>query len=1418
MALYYPDILKSNNPDAYGIVDSLEVSGHNRVATLSDLYTLPTYVLSTSGNNTNNDAIGKIIYVTSEDKYYKLTSWSNRTSSDGWEIFNSGSGSNDGIPIYNQTMLDEKGDALPENYITIPDKETDLTGTTTSREIQQSGTYVDILFSAIRKLQSEVARLKNSFQYGINSYNDTNTLMSTVVDGYTDPDEEPLWCIEPEDLSLIYELEATTDLDPIENVNTDDVPVITGTVTWSQDLSEVTDPKLFLYLTTTSLNVQINLKSESGNIAIDLSTLNIQKSDSYNIMLCISRKVDNEGYNYIYMTIGSGQNSTIYKEGYYNGGSLQESRYDCGDSYYIESVTLTDLTLSNFKVYSKYQDFSEQVIPSAPTDQTYKYQAAHITIRSVESYTVLQSIQDQLPENELIFVEDTKKLYIKNNDKLINIGASSSSEEDTGMTQTEVINLLKEMGIVQEDNGNLDISDIASLTFIHEDTGTKYKFKVNSEGELVSTKVPEDSELLSSRANGLDLTSKNVRGFIGRLRLYEYNKTSSNKITVSQDARIYSDRLKIGAFYAPLESDTVFGCNRAFVELENTADCDFCLDGCYLHWTGVDSTNSQVVYHLPLTGTIKAGSTYLIVGKEYAEATDSNVYINVDSYDQEWFVDGELIDFTVKSTIPASSGYGFALTYGQSALTATTQLYTEAQSADLATIDTSLKTSKCPYLYEPYFIDAIYYSSMVLNASKKGYWAATAVAIKSNTMYKNMFELDPAKQAFQALTTIDSSRNRWNSTNDIWVMDLSKPYIQFPHSDETYSISNFAPKASYKNKNVSTDKSKLNTEKPNMVTCSFGLNLHTDRCFNWVSVGYYDEYVWLRKQGTTTWNKFESYNTITAANTAGTSYPHRKEYSVELNNAAYARVTGRFPGDNSFFTAHKCVLAVSEVVSASTTYEYVVGRADKDGNPDSEHTSDVQTFILYPTTYTPRVYHITDQQGFHWVEYQVWNAAANKVEEKIVADQKSENIIPVLINTGDMTQNGTRINEWLDYYNAGKNLFSKYEQMNVVGNNDLCNTDVTILGTGDDQGKSNSYFFYLFYCYDIDESVFVPIVNNKYIPSLYYFDSNSFRFIMVNSEITQVNCKEWFGLTDGTNTTNIYTGWTIGSNSTYDGSFTSIYTMLYNMLNTTKKCLVAMHEMPYTVITNESIASGQEGVYRSISKAGALVGSHCNQISNTDTGKGIYWFSRLLEYKGVKLCIGGHKHTYTCTYPLREYFLFDDGAKNSKDNYSDYTMESTLENDNVTWTSDGKNLTKFPLTKRSDVGAATTGFYPYTAVSDLTGGVTYFMCQATGYKLTSNKELPSANQKFSMLVPETTITSAGADKASTNQQYPMFAIINLGDSYTIKLARITNIFNSNHKFAQNTYATSDMSLEYLATNSTDNYGTWKSSEVIMTTI
>lgn len=87
MALKYPDILRSNNPAAYGIVPATEVSGHKQVANLTALYALADPILSLSGNNTYNDAIGQIWYVASEGKHYQLVDWANRDKESGWVVY-----------------------------------------------------------------------------------------------------------------------------------------------------------------------------------------------------------------------------------------------------------------------------------------------------------------------------------------------------------------------------------------------------------------------------------------------------------------------------------------------------------------------------------------------------------------------------------------------------------------------------------------------------------------------------------------------------------------------------------------------------------------------------------------------------------------------------------------------------------------------------------------------------------------------------------------------------------------------------------------------------------------------------------------------------------------------------------------------------------------------------------------------------------------------------------------------------------------------------------------------------------------------------------------------------------------------------------------------------------------------------------
>ena len=85
MALKYTDRLESNNPAAYGIVKATEISGHRTVQSVDDLYSLADAILSDSGNNTNDDAIGQKWYVVDEGKEYKLVDWNNRKQASGWQ-------------------------------------------------------------------------------------------------------------------------------------------------------------------------------------------------------------------------------------------------------------------------------------------------------------------------------------------------------------------------------------------------------------------------------------------------------------------------------------------------------------------------------------------------------------------------------------------------------------------------------------------------------------------------------------------------------------------------------------------------------------------------------------------------------------------------------------------------------------------------------------------------------------------------------------------------------------------------------------------------------------------------------------------------------------------------------------------------------------------------------------------------------------------------------------------------------------------------------------------------------------------------------------------------------------------------------------------------------------------------------------
>ena len=1530
---------------------------------------------------------GMLVYVINDDSNVHTYQWFPDESGDQnkeWKRSKMGGG--DSIPIYDSAKLEELGDAAEDDYIFIPSKSDgngEVVGNTYTTT--KNGNYIDVLFSAIRQLQSEVARLRNAFNYGIYSYSGTDTAMSRVQGVYEgDPDEEPLWAIDEDGLSLQKDL--ISDFDEFSNkgsINhtTEGLPYFTEESTWSDQggaIAEIKDSKLFLYLTSNNPNITIclgdktDLTNSALGVRISLIYLlrNSVQLDWYNILVVISREQEVEdeeenvtyfGSNFIWISVSNPKTNDTVAEGYLDAGNGNLVKHFVAKSsrFTINSIEFNpDTQLSKAIIYSKYQDFSKEVIPSEPTDSSFSYKAAHITIRSVSTYSILNDIKDQLPENELIFVEDTKKLYIKNNNRLVAISGAGNEPEtppvDDTMTAEEILQALVDKGIINYDSTNkhIELNSVEGITFVNEDTGKQFEVSVDAYGNLVVDEITGEKITLSSRLNRFSdfppedtATPDNIRGFVGLLKAKEEGLTK-----IDESFRLFSDRIKIGSFYAPLKSQLTFGCSHGFIELENTSAEAFQLDGCYLHYArkfGSDVHTS----HLALTGEIPAGGTYLIRCKQYSDFNDPNTFIKVEHYDIEWYekditvspaegqdypmgnnnLSYELIDLSHTGT--SGDPHGLALTYGKTFGTSpfTYKCKVWGDNKD------SITKGKAKYLYWSRFIDAVYYNVAFKDSASNAYWTTSKQVMASkkdgifvDAIYKNTFELDPAQQAYQSLNTYDSSRYRNANAADYQYILLNDEYISFPKTDEIYPVNKFTPKASFEKRNVLTDKNRLNLDKPNCVTCSFGINPYTTRTFNWVSSGYFDEYVWVRerKEQAISWKRFSSYTekaegtTVPSRPNTDDGFPWRKEFDSNINNIIYNRIYGYFPGDkNCTYTSHKCILdVVRQAVSSKTTYEYVVGRSLANGEPDPEHTSRIMTFTLYPKNYSLRIYQTTDQQGFHWIEYQAWGAAANYINDQINTDLKNEHeawesayaaweqeheawesayaaweqeheawinggkngeepimnqeepiapvesgIIPILMNTGDMTQSGSRVNEWVDYYNAGSRLFDHLEQVNCVGNNDLCGTIVTDLGTGDDLGKSNSFYFHVFYCYEVDTvEGKIPIIRGKYIPSLYHIDFEDFRIVMVNSEITYENCKTWFKtvinysseellelsafnniednevrkefdnkIANGVySVVNIYTGWTVETTNhpKYVNNFTSIYTLLYHMLSDiqNKECIVACHEMPFTVITNNNLASTKIKSSRSADE-NSLVGSHLNQLNTNDT-VAIYWFSRLLESTGVRLCLGGHKHTYSQTWPIRENYYYKDG-NSWKSSLSDgpMTMTETLSNEdgNVEWIlKPGDNrsvkdvagtiwagnsdrdvhLSKFPIIEDSYVKAGYLEGYisPATISSnpDPSKGVIYFMCQATGFKLMSNKELPAPRQVFSEYLPK-----SNASTASDEQRCPMYAVIDLkttvtGYSIVGRLIRLNNIQSAkNVLFSQISYGTGNISYEYLYDNS-----------------
>jgi len=92
------------------------------------------------------------------------------------------------------------------------------------------------------------------------------------------------------------------------------------------------------------------------------------------------------------------------------------------------------------------------------------------------------------------------------------------------MSDTQILEKLESLGILYNNEKTpktLTLNDISDITFINDDTKTRYNFKVDAYGNLKGDKVIEYNNTLAKKMEGKNFPEKNVRGFVATLANFE---------------------------------------------------------------------------------------------------------------------------------------------------------------------------------------------------------------------------------------------------------------------------------------------------------------------------------------------------------------------------------------------------------------------------------------------------------------------------------------------------------------------------------------------------------------------------------------------------------------------------------------------------------------------------------------------------------------------------------------------------------------------------------------------------------------------------------------------------------------------------------------------------------------------------------
>ena len=997
---------------------------------------------------------------------------------------------------------------------------------------------------------------------------------------------------------------------------------------------------------------------------------------------------------------------------------------DCGN---FENNKISKTVLSTYSdVQSKEPTWASETgeptgfdntIQGLVPDETDIPKITHLMIKSGTEKELEDNVQYLLP-HELLWCYDTNKLYIKQKSGSLYCLNSTGTVTDPNIPD---MSELKDITFISPSNKHwkMQVSDEGDLE-VFEDNGT------NSEIKPVSVTIQ------SPNKNRYRLTTNDEGDVKVENQAFEKQSLrdlSESELTMSGNraTEVYLEFLYINSVYCggtTTDEDSYNPCSHNYVELANLIDPltakgypggngTINLKGLSLQY----SEGGNVWHVLPLKGEIKQGSTFLIRGARCALDTNTTK-VKVENYDMEWLITnhetGELEPIKFNSQKAK-----FYLTYG------TTACEIDDRDGNPMLISGSTRT------LNPGYIDFVGFqmenatSETAIKASENNPYSY----LNSDRLMYRYFELDSTTQGDRGNTL--AKRNNatyWN-------------YVQLDKNYEPDISNKYRPRASFENKSLSTFQTQFSKTKPEMISVAFGIDAHNTRCFNWCSLGYRDEYLYYRKVGDNDWTIVESFK----------ENDNRTKYTSWVYNRL--RILSPWKVD---YTSHKMIITGlnpdpgNNISNSVQEYEYKVG------NEEEGFISEIRKFKVHGKNIKKKWSFVqtTDQQAFTWGEADVWRRSADFI--------RNDTAPYFMINTGDATQNGQRLGEWLDYFHAADPLingisgeYNGVEHMYTVGNNDLAPGNPRVLSTGAAAtSKINPAYIHYYTCYEMSDDNPAIIVNPEnhkeyYVPSCYSFTYNDVFFMSVNSEIAANTSRDVY---DGLNVFKFVHDWCQNE-------------VLTERCTSAKWRVMYCHEAPFQLSTNTVIEDFLTRISNQGDKCPNTTFARPGSKLNTGYSSDPFWCSRMLQTHDFRLVLSGHKHTYSCSYPIEENCELIDGK------YVSYTGQPYIQVPPGTSASflSGLSDNQKKLCFVNEVETPTAPIY--------------VMSQATGYKLFSNADIPGAVDGVNNIPWLEAYYKDGGTANPPEQKYPFYIdfVVDPNDDPTqdtIKghVWRIDNIF------------------------------------------